>query len=306
MAKYLRLARVTAWPASLFSFAVGFGTGATEWTTWEDTLFGLLSVLSFFSFAFALNFYSDRDVDKYHDGWQKDVKLSEQPLLAGEVTDRECRIFCILTFVLTIAFAWLVSGLIALLMFGACLVGGIFYSHPSIRFKAKPGADIACMSTLSTLLFLAGYVVALGRMPSWPMLVFFSIFSAIVYIPTVVSDYEYDARAGIRTSAVAFGQRNLLKSMGFLYVGTLPVAWLIVSGRYPIGAKTCIVIACIVLLVYTITAWRCLKPPHLVVPVLSKHSREVITSFGVIALLFFCWGIFRLYYHSYMPWDPFL
>ena len=306
MTKYLRLARITAWPASLFSFAVGFGTGATEWTTWEDTLFGLLSVLSFFSFAFALNFYSDKDVDRYHDGWQKDIKLSEQPLLTGEVTDRECRIFCILTFILAIAFAWLVSGLIALLMFGACLIGGIFYSHPSIRFKGKPGADIACMSTLSTLLFLAGYVVALGKLPSWPMLLFFSIFSAIVYIPTVVSDYQYDARAGIRTSAVVFGQRNLLKAMTVFCVCAFPVAWLIVSGPYPVGAKTCIVIACVASSIYTLTAWKSLKPPHLVVPVLSKHSREAITSFGVIALLFLCWGFFRLYSHSYIPWDPFL
>jgi len=28
MGKYLKLARITAWPASLFSFAVGFGAAA--------------------------------------------------------------------------------------------------------------------------------------------------------------------------------------------------------------------------------------------------------------------------------------
>ncbi len=306
MVKYLRLARITAWPASLFSFAVGFGTGATEWTTWQDSLFGFLSLFCFFSFAFALNFYSDRDVDRYHDGWQKDVKLSEQPLLAGEVTDRECRIFCILTFTLAIAFAWLVSSLVALLMFGCCLVGGILYSHPFIRFKAKPGADIACMSGLSTLLFLTGYIVALGRMPNWLMLLFFAIFSAIVYIPTVVSDYQYDARAGVRTSAVAFGQRNLLGAMMFLCICAFPVAWLIITGPYPDGAKACIFVACVASLIYTLTAWSSLKPPRLVMPLLAKYSREAIMSFGAISLLFLCWGLFRIFSQSYVPWDPFL
>lgn len=186
MAKYLRLARITAWPASLFSFAVGFGAGADRWTQWEDVLFGFLAVFSFFSFAFALNFYSDKDVDRYHEGWQKDVKLSRQPLLSGDITERECKVFCVVTFMLTIAFAWLVSSLVAWLMFGACLAGGILYSYPPIRLKGKPLGDILCMSGLSALLFPAGYVVAQEVLPTWQMFLFFAMFSLLCSQPSSI------------------------------------------------------------------------------------------------------------------------
>jgi 4-hydroxybenzoate polyprenyltransferase len=294
--KYLKLARITAWPTSLFSFAVGFGAGATRLTDWADALFGFLAVFSFFGFAFALNFYSDRDVDRYHDGWLRDIKLSQQPLLTGEITVRECQVFCLFTFLLSIAFGWLAGGrLVALLIFGACLVGGILYSYPLIRLKSKPVGDILCMSCLSAVLFSAGYVVAWGEMPRWLMFLFFAIFSAIIYIPTVISDYEFDSRAGLKTSAVVFGQRNLLKATWVIWLCSLPVAWLLVSGTYPLGTKVCVVVACVASLIWTALAWTNLKPPLLDMPVLNRHSREAIIYFGVISLIFIGWGLFKLY-----------
>jgi len=306
MGKYLKLARITAWPASLFSFAVGFGAAATRWTHWEDSLFGLLAVLSFFCFAFALNFYSDRDVDRYHDGWQKDIKLSQQPLLTGEVTARECRAFCLFAFLLAIAFGWLAGALVALLVFAACLIGGILYSHPFVRLKGKPIGDIVCMSCLSAILFSTGYAVAREAMPSWPMFLFFSLFSAIVYIPTVVSDYEYDSQAGLRTSAVIFGQRNLMKAIWVIYVCALPVAWLLISGPYPLGSKIFVIIACATSAFYVAIGWRSLKPPRLIVPMLSRRPRQTIVSFGTIALLFLGWGLFNVFGHGHASWNPFL
>lgn len=290
MKKYIKLARVTAWPASLFSFAVGFGAGATRSTSWEDGLFGLVAVLSFFAFAFALNFYSDRDVDSHHDGRQKDVRLMEQPLVTGEVTGRQCGAFCALAFLMAVGFGWLAGSLVGLLIFSACLVGGVLYSYPSIRLKGKPVADILCMSCLSTILFSAGFTVAQGKMPTWPMLLFFSLFSAIVYIPTVVSDYEYDAQAGLRTSAVVFGPRNLIRAMWILCVCTVVVALFILFGPYALASKVCVALACAASVILAAIAWRSLGPSGLVMPVISRHPRGAIISFGIISLLFLCWG----------------
>ena len=295
MWKYFKLMRIILWPASLFCFAVGFGVGATESTDLEKTLFGFLATFSFLGFAYALNFYTDRDVDRYDDSCQRDIDRSKQPLLTGEVTEKECIVFCILTFLTAILFSALVSRVFALLIFSACIVGGVLYSHPWVRMKATPVGDILCMATLSTLLFSAGYVLSFGVTPTWPMILFFSLFSAILYIPTVVSDYEYDYKAGLRTSAVVFGQRNLIKGMFIICMLSLPVAyWIVVEGHYPLGTKTCVIIAWISSAVCTAVIWKSLKPPKLIIPVLSSHPRQAILLGGLISLLFIIYGFFKI------------
>ena len=293
--KYLKVIRVTAWLISLFPFAVGFGAGARDATSAWDTIFGFLAVFSFFSFAYALNLYSDRDVDKHHDGWQKDVDLSQQPLLTGEISLRECVILCVVTAVLSIVFGWLVNYLIAIFMFASCIVGGILYSHPAIRLKAKPGADILCMASLSMILFTSGYFVARGDIPTWQMLLFFAIITAIVYIPTVISDYKFDLKAGIRTSAVVFGQRNLVRVMWFFAIGAIPVTWLIWIGDYPSSTKVFVTLACVDAVIGTIIVWKSLDPPDLSLPWLSQHPLKVWVLSGLVSLAFVGWGIARMY-----------
>ncbi len=293
--KYLKVIRITAWPISLFPFAVGFGAGARDATSAIDTLFGFLAVFSFFSFAYALNLYSDRDVDIHHDGWQKDTDLSQQPLLTGEMSLRECIILCFVTAVMSIVFGWLVNYLVAILMFASCIVGGIFYSHPAVRLKAKPVTDILSMSSLSMMLFTSGYFVARGDVPTWQMLLFFAIITAIVYIPTVVSDYKFDLKAGIRTSAVVFGQRNLAKVMWFCAIATIPVAWLVWIGDYPSSTRVFVIIASVDAIVGTAILWKSLDPPHLTLPWLSQHPLRVWILCGLVPLAFVGWGIARMY-----------
>jgi len=294
ISKYLKMIRVTAWPPSLFPFAVGFGAGAVLSTDAMDAVFGFLAVFSFFSFAYALNLYADRDVDRLHDGWQKDVDLSKQPVLTGEISFREVVILCLLTAILSIFFGLLVNWVIALLMFGSCIVGGILYSHAAVRLKSKPVADIVCMSVLSIMLFTSGYFVSRGEIPTWQMLLFFGIITAIVYIPTVVSDYKFDLIAGIRTSAVVFGQRNLLRVMSFFALCTIPVAWLIWKGPYPDSTKIFVILAAIDAIIGTIIVWFSLRPPDLVMPWVSEHPLRAWAISGVVPLAFVGWGIARM------------
>lgn len=293
MIKYLKLMRVLVWPASLFSFAVGFESGARPGGNLYSMMFGFLAMFSFLSFAYALNFYADRDVDRYDERCQRDTDRSKQPLLTGEVTEKECIVFCILTFLTTILLSALVNRLFALLMFYACVIGGILYSHPWVRLKAAPLGDILCMTTLSACLFSAGYALSLGMMPTWLMLIFFSLFSMTIYIPTVVIDYEYDLKAGLRTSAVVFGQRNLIKGMAISCLFSLPVAyWIVFKGLYPLDTKILVVFSWGVQVIYTAIAWKSLKPPRLVLPLLNWYPRQVIVLFGLIPMLFIGYGFF--------------
>jgi len=79
MTKYVRLARLTAWPGFSLAIMIPFAIGVYEGTIWISSLIGFIALFIFAGFAFALNFYSDRDTDKYHDGIQKDYNLAEQP-----------------------------------------------------------------------------------------------------------------------------------------------------------------------------------------------------------------------------------
>lgn len=174
IAKYLKLGRITSWPAFSLSFLVSFAVGAYEGTDWNSAILGFAVLILIASFSFALNFYSDRDTDRFHDGKQKDLNLARQPMLTGEVTERECQIFCVVTLILIVALSFLVSNLFAILAISSCMLGGVLYSHPYIRLKAKPFFDIATMCIFCTLLFATGYALARETMIGWQAFLSFS------------------------------------------------------------------------------------------------------------------------------------
>ncbi len=293
--KYLKLGRITSWPSFSLSFVIIFAVGAYEGTSWTEALIGFVALFLFAGFAFALNFYSDRESDIYHDGKEKEYDLSKQPLITGEVTERECIAFCVVTFLAAIALGFVVSNLFGWLMVSVCLVGGVLYSHPWIRLKAKPVVDVVCMAAMAAILFSAGYALARGTMLNWPAFLFLYMFAAISHIPSVLYDYKYDAQAGLRTSAVVFGQRNLAKAMWVLWLCILPLAWFIISEPYAFGYKVAVVLGCASLAIYTSTVWWSLRTPSQTVPLLTGHPRREIAFSSVVSLSSLCYACFRLF-----------
>ena len=306
MTKYLKLARSTAWPAFSLTFVIPFAVGASAETSWTSALIGFLVLFLFAGFAFALNFYADRDTDRYHDGIQKDFNLPRQPLVSGEVTEQECKAFCIVTLLVAIALSFLVSSLFALLVILAFLAGGVLYSHPKIRLKAKPVGDILCISSLGVLAPSAGYLLGAGELPTSLMMLFWFLVTATGYIATVVSDYEFDVKAKLRTSAVFFGQGRLLKVMVVGCLFSLVIAFFIFTGNYPPGTRYFVVFAGAVLIALTAAVWRSLKPPRMHIPIISSHGRWVFVAPGIISLLFLCYASLKLFGSNYLPTDPFL
>ena len=312
MEKYLKLARITAWPAFSLTFVIPFAVGASKDTSWPRALIGFAALLLFAGFAFALNFYADRDTDRYHDGVQKDFNLRQQPMVTGEVTEQECKVFCIVTLLVTIALGFLVSNLFGLFVVLACLAGGILYSHPRIRLKAKPVGDILCISLLGILAPSSGYILGLGVRPTLLMMLFWFLVTATGYMATVVSDYEFDAKAKLRTSAVFFGQGGLLKAMVVGSLFSAVVSYFIFrSDFYPTGTRYFAVFAVAVLIVFTVVVWRSLKPPRMHVPVVSSRKPWVFAAQGIIlpgiiSLLFLSYAFLKIFNPEALPFDPFL
>jgi len=307
MTGYLKLARLSAWPLFSLTFVIPFAVDANPWTSWPRALVGFASLFLFAAFAFALNFYSDRDTDRYQDSvYRKDLDLRRQPLVTGEVSGRGCAIFCVITLLAAMALGFVAGRMFGLLVLLSCLLGGILYSHPWIRLKAKPGGDIFCIASLGVLLPSAGYLLGWGRMPTTLMMLFWFLAAATVYVATVISDYDFDARAGLHTSAVFFGRRGLLIAMAVSSLLSVAVAVLIFeSSRYYSGTRYLSVFAAALLVLAPFVVWRSLHPSERRIPVVSSRGRWAFIAPGIVTLAFLGYGFIKIFTPESLPQDPF-
>ena len=86
---------------------------------------------------------------------------------------------------------------------------GYIYSMPPMRFKTKPIADILCNALSAGAIFIAGLSIGGANMDPIMILGIF-VMASNFYIPTVVTDYAFDKKAGLTTSAVFFGPKKIL------------------------------------------------------------------------------------------------
>jgi 4-hydroxybenzoate polyprenyltransferase len=178
--------------------------------------------------------------------------------------------------------------------------------------KARPVGDVATISLLGVLSPSAGYVLGQGIRPTALMMLFWFLVTATGYISTVMSDYEFDVKAGLRTSAVFFGQTRLLMAMA---LGSVLCAILAVfiyrDPYYPPGTRVFSAFAAGVLVFFTWVVWRSLRPPRVHVPVISSRRPWVFASVGmilpgVISTLFLLYAFLKILAPDAVSWDPFL
>ena len=209
--KYIRLVRPVAWIVFLLPFSVGFGIGATKNTNPFHIIFSLIAFVSWMSFSFILNSLSDKDVDKFHDGRAKDMNLSNQPFVTGEISEKIALYIALILVIISLFFAWLVNYLFFTLFIIANIIGYI-YSMPPTRFKTKPVTDILCNALAAGVALIAGLSIGGTNMNLLFILGSF-ITASVFYIPTVVTDYDFDKKVGLKTSAVFFGPKKILMAM---------------------------------------------------------------------------------------------
>ena len=284
--KHIRLLRPIAWITFLYPFSVGFGLGVTSDSNPLHVIFAFIAFIFWMSFCFVLNAVGDKDVDKFHTGRSKDMNLAYQPLVTGEVTEKKALYLSMMFFIFSLLFAWLVNSLFFLLILIVDVLGYI-YSMPPTRFKTKPIGDILCNTLAGGTIFIAGLSIGGTNMDPLAILGVFIIASNF-YIPTVITDYEFDRKAGLTTSAVFFGPKKLLQMM-YLLTAIVVIIWLIVFLINNLELKVLALLVIIYIIVFTLASNAKLKGERL-----NIHENWILVPFALMSAAFVIYGILKL------------
>ncbi len=227
--KYIRLFRPVAWICFLLPFTVGLAIGSTTSVSLHYVLYGFISFIFSMVLAFTTNAIADRDVDRLHDGRAKDIDLSRQPIVTGEISILWGTIIVIISVLLSMLFAYMINPIFLVCML-VCNIMWILYSVPPTRFKARPVGDIFCNTVAGGTLFVAGLSIGGAYMDTLIIIGIF-IMASIFYIPTAVTDYDFDKSAGLKTSAVYFTPKVIIRAL-YPLTGFFVIVWLAVMYMY--------------------------------------------------------------------------
>ncbi len=284
--KYIRLLRPKAWITFLLPFSVGFGLGVTSDTNLLHVVFAFVSFSFWMSFCFVVNAIGDKDVDKFHNGRSKDMNLAHQPLVTGEVTGKAAFSLSIMVFSCSLLSAWVVNPLFfALILFVDIL--GYIYSVPPTRCKTKPVGDILCNALAAGAAFVAGLSIG-GANMNFFMILGAPIMGAICYVPTVVTDYEFDKKAGLKTSAVFFGPKKVLRTL-YLLSALLMGVELIVFFTSNLELKVLAVLMVVYAVAIALVSNIKLREERLYI-----HENWILVPFALISSAFMMYGVLKL------------
>jgi len=228
--KYWTLLRIKIALSYFFPMALGFAVAAdaNPNIAWWKVPLGFLAFFCAWFFASTLNFYADVEADREFDGKFKDMDLSKQPFVTGEMGKVETWLAFGLAAAGCVGLSLAVGYRFAIFNIGFMLVIGVLYSHPWVRLKARPVTDILCNVTGMGFSLLAGLALGGSGLPPVAFLVWGGLFITVMYIPTVVNDVPFDEAAGLKTSGVFFGASRLLYFMVPLALVMIPVGVLVV------------------------------------------------------------------------------
>ena len=114
------------------------------------------------------------------------------------------------------------------------------------------------------------------------------IMAANFYIPTVVTDHEFDKKAGLKTSAVFFGPKKILKTM-YLLTATVIIIGLTVLLISNLELKMLALLVIIYTIVFTLASNFKLKGERLYL-----HVNWILVPFALISAAFVIYGILKL------------
>ena len=285
--KYVRLLRPKAWITFLFPFTVGLGLGITSDSYWLHIIFSFIVFVCWMSFSFILNSIADKDVDRFHDGRSKDMNLAHQPIATGEISDKFALFLGIIFLSLSILFAWFIHPIFFMLILVVNVVGYV-YSMSPFRFKAKPVGDILCNTIAGGVIFIAGLSIGGANMNPLLMIGAF-VMASIFYIPTVVTDYEFDKKAGLKTSAVYFSPKKMVIVMVPLTLILVLIALIIF-----LTSNLELKLLAIFIIFYSIISTIAVNT-KLVGKRLFIHENWVLVPFVILSIIYVVYGILKLF-----------
>ncbi|MFX0079874.1 MAG: UbiA prenyltransferase family protein [Candidatus Hermodarchaeota archaeon] len=218
------LTRVSVWLGSIFLLILSFlilGSPPLSLPpniplyvplTWIQLLIGIISVSLLNSAAFIVNQMGDVDTDRLH---SEKAKL---PISSGRIKRQTVGLLVGLFAILGIVLARVVG----VFFFGVMLFIFIFaasYSFPPIRLKGRPIFDLVIIGfAFGTWAVLAAWAVLaslpfIGTGPGVPFVLLLGagLFYAGTHGIHTASDYQADAQAGVKTSAVFLGPNRASK-----------------------------------------------------------------------------------------------
>lgn len=282
---FILLIRPIAWIVFLLPIAGGFYLGASRETSLVSMAFGLGSLFFVLCFGFSVNAIGDVDVDIYHDGRSKDMILSRQPLVTKKVSLLQVSLLCLLFLIGSLLCALLVGFYFILCILALDSIA-FMYSLEPFRMKKRPAGDIICNALLGEFFFLAGMTI--GKAFWNPLLfVIVLLIASNFYIPTVMTDYEFDKKAGLRTSAVVYGGQ-LIVAMYFLTAAICIIGVVLV-----LSASFDVRIITIMMTIYT-PIFTAIVKSRLKGNRLMLHQNWILVPFGCLTLVFFCLGVFKI------------
>ena len=285
--KYLRLLRPIAWITFLLPFTVGLGLGVTSDSNPLHLIFAFIAFSCWMSFSFILNSIVDKDVDRLHDGRSKDMNLAYQPLATGEINEKKALYLSILFLFCSLFFAWLINNLFFVIILLVNTIGYI-YSMPPMRLKARPIGDIICNTAAGGLIFIAGLSIGGANMYP-PLIIGASVMTSIFYIPTVVTDHEFDKKAGLKTSAVYFTPKRLLQAMYPLTVLLVLIAlFIFLTGNFELKVLAFFIIVYTIISILVVNSK--LKGDRLYI-----NENWILIPFSLVSIAFVGYGILKLF-----------
>ena len=285
--RYIRLLRPVAWITFLFPFSVGIGIGMNPNTNLIHVMFAFYAFTCWMSFCFIVNAFGDKDVDKFHNGRSKDMNLANQPIATGEFNEKEILFLSILFLLFSLLFALIINCLFFMIIVVVNIFGFV-YSMPPIRFKAKPVGDILSNAISAGAIFTAGISVG-GSNINILIILEAIIMASIFYLPTVLTDLEFDKKMGLRTSAVYFGPRKILLAM-YLQTIFLIIVGLIIYLQSNIELKILVLLMIVYTLIFIFAAHSKLKGETLYL-----HENWILIPFTVLSAAFVIYGIIKYF-----------
>jgi len=290
--KYIRLIRPIAWTTYLLPFTVGIGLGITPKTNIYHIIIAFFSFCFWMAYCFILNAIGDKDVDKYHNGKSKDMNLSNQPIITGEITEKKSLTIAIIFLFLSLIFALFINYLFFLLILIVDIFGYI-YSMPPLRLKTKPITDIFCNAFSGSIIFIAGLYIGRANINTF-MIIGSFIMASIFYIPTVLTDYHFDKKAGLLTSAVFLGPKKILFAMSILNI-ILIFILIIVFLTSGIELQFLSILIAIYSIIFTIASNIKLRDKKLYI-----HENWILVPFALLSIAFVIYGFLKLF-NFYKP-----
>ncbi|RLJ00508.1 MAG: 4-hydroxybenzoate polyprenyltransferase [Candidatus Aenigmatarchaeota archaeon] len=209
---YFSLMRIKNWRAYLLISILGFllSFGYTNDIIKITAFF--IAVSLYLGFSFSINECFDTSEDR--------LKGTKNPIALGKIKFEHGLCFSGILAILGLSLA-AVFGMNAFLFYLTMILLSLAYSSKPLRLKSRFILDLLSHGLFfGAFLFIFPFIVfskAINIIHYLIMLVIF-YFSIILELRNHISDFDYDRRAGLKTSACVLGKDKSIKVLRFLFM----------------------------------------------------------------------------------------